>query len=182
MTYVRDGLTNLSPANFVRAFECVHRTCLLPSIQWTSFQILTRTLWTNLKEASTTRGYENGVVGHCANCLEVPEHTLNLMYECPVASQLLEHVYGAINRVLPPLVGNEGLALVMSLDQVIFFHLPSELHDDIRQDIHDIFMIVKHSIYRLRLREDQLNIPTLFDVMLPVLLELGKLARCRFAN
>ena len=104
------------------------------------------------------------------------------MYECPVASQLIEHVYGAINRVLPPLVGNEGLTLVMSLDQVIFFHLPSELHADIRRDIHDIFMIVKHSIYRLRLREDQLNIPTLFDVMLPVLLELGKLARCRFAN
>ena len=182
MTYARDGLTNLSPANFVRAFECVRRTCLLPSIQWTSFQILTRTLWTNLKEASTTRGQENGVDGHCANCLEDPEHTLHLMYECPVASQLIEHVYGAINRVLPPLVGNEGLPLVKSLDQVIFFHLPSELHADIRRDIHDIFMIVKHSIYRLRLREDQLNIPTLFDVMLPVTLELGKLARCRFAN
>ena len=182
MTYVRDDWTQLPPAAFIRAFETVRRTCLLPSIQWTSFQILTRTLWTNLKEANTARGRENGTVERCANCLDDIEHTLHLMYECTIANSLLAKVYQVINRVLPPLIGNDGLPLVMAIDQVIFFHLPRELPNDICQDINDVFMIVKHSLYRLRMREDLANIPSMFNIILPVTLELGKLARCRFAN
>ena len=104
------------------------------------------------------------------------------MFECPVASSLLDSIYEVINCVLPPLVGNEGFPLVKSLDHVIFFHLPSALPGDIRQDINDVFMIVKHYLYRARMREDHDSVPNLFNSLLPVTLELGKLARCRFAN
>ena len=83
-------LTNISPLDFVHAFVTVWRTCLLPNIQWTSFQILTRTLWTNMKEANSAFGWENGANGRCANCLDDLEHTLHLMFDCPVASQVLD--------------------------------------------------------------------------------------------
>ena len=73
--------------------------------------------------------------------------------------------------------------LVKSLDHVIFFHLPTELPHDIRQDLNDTFMIVKHSLYHTCMREDQLSVPSLFASLLPVTLELGKrVVRCRFAN
>ena len=62
-------------AKFLLASKYVHRLQCCVFEDEESFQILTRTLWTNLKEASTTRGQENGVDGHCANCLEDPEHT-----------------------------------------------------------------------------------------------------------
>ena len=135
-----------------------------------------------MKEASTARGRENGVNGRCANCLDDQEHTLHLMYECPTAAQLLDEVYRSFNLVLPPLVGNDGFPLVMSIDQVIFFHLPPELPSDVKQDINDVLMIVKHSLYRLRMRDDQDVVPSLFDSLLHVTIELGKLSHCRFAK
>ena len=55
-TFREDGLLNISPREFIGAFMSVRQTCLLPSVQWTNIQILTRTLWTNLKESSTARG------------------------------------------------------------------------------------------------------------------------------
>ena len=107
---------------------------------------------------------------------------MDLMFECPVASQVLDQVYQVLNRVLPPLIGNDGLPLIKSLDQVVFYQLPSILPPDIRQDINDVFSIVKHSLYRLRMREDLLSVPSLFNSLLPITVELGRLARCRFAN
>ena len=43
-------------------------------------------------------------------------------------------------------------------------------------------MIVKHSLYRLRMRDDLTNVPTMFNIILSVTLELSKLASCRFAS
>ena len=56
MTYVRDNITDIDSGSFMAAFYTVRETQLKPSIQWTSTQVLLRTLWTRVKERKTLRG------------------------------------------------------------------------------------------------------------------------------
>ena len=69
--YTNDGITQISEESLLDAFTTVYKSELLPSIKWTSLQILLRTLWTQVKESSTARQGDD----RCLNCSLQQEHT-----------------------------------------------------------------------------------------------------------
>ena len=52
-TYQHDGFNNITSQEFSHASTKVRSTTLAPSIQWTSTQILLRTIWTKVKEGNS---------------------------------------------------------------------------------------------------------------------------------
>ena len=70
-TYRRDGVTQIDEASFMEAFISVYKSVLLPSIKWTSLQVLLRTLWTKVKESRSRDGDDL-----CVNCGQLSEREL----------------------------------------------------------------------------------------------------------
>ena len=149
----------------------------MPAAQWTTKQILLRTLWTAKKEANTQRGMAAGEDGNCKNCLEDSEEdTAHLMFDCPVTKELLEWVYRSINQA-----GSEEspgpqspYPLIMNKYQVLFHKIPRQVSRAHMRDIDDILMIVKHVLYRMRMREDSDRRPTRRGVAMRFLIEYEK--------
>ena len=88
MTYLREQITNISALDMSRAFEKVRATNVTPAVQWTSTQILLRTIWTRVKESNTRRNINNQAPANnlCSNCGTAPERTIHLFYECSLAT------------------------------------------------------------------------------------------------
>ena len=142
-TYTADGFV-VDKYDFMNAFEKVRKTHLTPSIQWTSTQILLRTIWTKVKEMASRRGNADN---RCLNCGMAPEHTKHLFYECNLMVNVFEKLATAINEEC-------GLDINITMNMVMFHAYDLDITEGQRQDIDDLLMIVKHCVYRARFREN----------------------------
>ena len=142
-TYTADGFV-VDKYDFMNAFEKVRKTHLTPSIQWTSTQILLRTIWTKVKEMASRRGNADN---RCLNCGMAPEHTKHLFYECNLMVNVFAKLATAINEEC-------GLDINITLNMVMFHAYDLDITEGQRQDIDDLMMIAKHCVYRARFREN----------------------------
>ena len=163
-TYTNDGITQISKESFLDAFTSVCKSDLLPSIKWTSWQILLRTLWTQVKESNTSRQGDD----QCLNCFQHPEHTVHLMFTCNVAQGSLQAIKDAVNSLLEDEID-------MTSDLVLFHKVPATVPPNQRRDIIDLLLIFKHIIYRTRFRENQNRRPTVKLIIISIILEMEKL-------
>ena len=162
-TYTNSGITQISKDSFLDAFTSVYKSEVLPSIKWTSLQVLLRTLWTQVKESNTTRNGND----QCLNCMQQPEHTIHLMHSCVVAQHTLRIIKDAVNSLL-----NDEID--MTSDLVLFHKVPATVQPQQRQDIIDLLLIYKHVIYRTRFRQNQNRQPTTKLITISIILELEK--------
>ena len=183
MTYVRDGITNISSDDMSRAFEMVRAKNITPSIQWTSTQILLRTIWTRVKEANTRRRTDSldPYSDSCSNCGTAPERTVHLFYDCPLANTMWTMIFSVTNTISSNTYRDPAITQIDgSLDQVLFHTLPDNLPKSLETDINDIILIMKHILYRHRFREDVNTYPTLRSTTIILVLEIEKLIEiCR---
>ena len=175
-TYLRDGIINISSAQFSAALTRSRRTSLSPSVQWTSIQILLRTLWTNVKEQRTSRNLANPQPSSnmCTNCQTHPEHTIHLIYQCTVAQQY----WAALESVLTNVLCSQH-PVDLSRDNIMFNHPIDGVSDSQKYDVIDIVMVSKHVIYRLKFRENLNRLPTLRLIIVMVALDLEKVVNVR---
>ena len=169
-TYTRDGITQIDQESFMKAFKSVYKSELLPSIKWTSLQVLIRTLWTKVKE-SRDRGGDD----RCVNCGLEAEHTTHMLFHCNLAMGALQKVTDSINSTLEDEINP-------STDLVLFHHSQADLSRNEKEYITDILMIYKHVIYRLRFRENVGRFPTVKLVLINIILETEKLIRLKISN
>ena len=168
-TFVRDGITQIDSADFMKAFLKIRKTELMASFQWTSTQVLLRTLWTKVKELRA-RPLAQNADDLCVNCRQAAEHIVHMMFECPLMQEVLQKISRMINR------GEEN-NVDLSCDVVLFHVKPEGISDGKQRDLIDILMIVKHVIYRIRFRENVNVFPTTKAVIIDIILEMEKFDR-----
>ena len=169
-TYTRDGITQMNENSFMAAFTSVYKSELLPSFKWTSLQILLRTLWTKVKE-SRSRGGDD----LCVNCGQQPEHTIHMMHQCNLATGVLQKLEASLGDSLDDDVP-------LTSDAVLFHHLPNNLNKQEKKNVSDVLMIYKHTMYKLRFRENTARYPTIKLVLISMILELHKLISLKNKN
>ena len=159
MTYRQDGFNNISANHFSLAFSKVRSTQLAPSIQWTSTQILLRTIWTRVKEGNSNRRANDDPNApfdvSCLNCGREPEHTVHnhIFYKCNLASNIWDGILECTNEIMPQLFENQApFPIPHKVDRIIFQQLPHSLNQLLDKDLTEIIIIVKHVLYRLRFR------------------------------
>ena len=174
-TYRQDQLINLTPQQFSNAFRRVRRSTLSPSMQWTSLQVLLRTLWTNVKEANTARNIVSPTPIHqnCSNCHIHPEHTVHLLFECHIAQEVWTVVQGKFNECAARL-RNGYVPIIITRDQVMFNHPPEGLNKYEVRDLIDFIIIIKHVLYRLKYRERIERVPSSRLILTITCMELEK--------
>ena len=161
-TYQRDNLITISANEFSKSFSRTRSNTLPPSVQWTSLQILLRTLWTNLKEHRTIRNLTspNPVDPSCSNCRAHPENTAHLVFQCQLAQDMWSCITDIFNECATTM--NENFTpIVLTMDNVLFNHPPPMTPETVKFDLIDIIMLVKHVLYRLKFRDNLLVLPTL---------------------
>ena len=168
-TYKDEGITQIEAKEFMEAFEQVRKSELLASFQWTSTQILLRTLWTRVKE-SRARPYAALGDDRCVNCLMGPEHTAHLMFDCVLAQGVLRNISRMINLYTE-------IDVNLTRDVVLFHVKPGEITNELQRDLTDILMIVKHVLYRSRFDEEIVRLPTAKGMTIIVISELTKFER-----
>ena len=168
-TYVRDGITQIDSGEFMQAFVKIRKSELMASFQWTSTQVLLRTLWTKVKELKARPFAQNGD-DRCVNCGQAAEHTVHMLYECTLTQGVIDHVARMINQGME----NE---IDLTSDVVLFHVKPEGISNELQKDLTDILLIVKHVIYRLRFRENLNVMPVVKAVIIEVILELEKFDR-----
>ena len=184
-SYTEDGLTGVTEREYSMAFVNVGSRDVPPSAQWTSTQVLTRTLWTKVKESNTARGIEEGVDGTCMNCHNDIENTRHIMYLCPTAMQLWERVFDAITRAgLAATAGNHRQYYPIQHDVyvVLFLKLPLGVEASQRRDIYDIITVTKHVLYKVRFRDDPDRIPSIRQLIILTIDDLELTAHLKHIN
>ena len=169
-TYQADGMVDLSQEEYSNAFVRVRASLLPPSTQWTSSQVLYRTLWTSAKEANTRRAMLDGTTAVCKNCLDPNsiENTKHLLYDCTLAKEVLTFVTNSINDIAQLVEGanpNSVYPLTLNPYMVLFHKLPRGMKGTDRTDIEDIMMVVKHVLYKLKFRDVTEQQPNFGTVM-----------------
>ena len=161
-TYLQDGVTQIDQTSFMKAFKSLYKSELLPAVKWTSLQVLLRTLWTKVKE-SRSRGGDD----RCLNCALEPEHTAHMLFHCSLTTGVLQKLAPCISHVTDDDID-------LTLDAVLFHHLPSCRDKQVKSTLTDVLMIIKHVIYRLRFRENIDRLPTVKLVIITAILEIQK--------
>ena len=144
-------------------------------MQWTSLQVLLRTLWTNVKEANTARNIVTPTPIHqnCSNCHIHPEHTVHLLFECHIAQEVWTVVQGKFNECAARL-RNGYVPVIITRDQVMFNHPPEGLNKYEVRDLIDFIIIIKHVLYRLKYRERIERVPSSRLILTITCMELEK--------
>ena len=177
-TWRQDGYIDITQSQFSLAFTKIRKSLTMPAAQWTSTQVLLRTLWTAKKEAATQRGIAAGETGTCKNCLEDREEdTVHLMYECAVTKEQLEWIYSAINQAGAEATQGQTQSpypLILNKYHVLFHKIPRQINRAQMRDIDDTLVILKHLIYRMRLRRSSDRRPARRGVTLQFLDEYDK--------
>ena len=182
-TYLADNMTNISSSEFSKALAKTRSNLLPPSIQWTSIQVFLRTLWTNVKEARTTRNLTRTTPTspNCSNCGHAPERTIHLLFQCTLAQQIWSHVLAEFNDLA--VTSNPSHSPVtLSSDLVLFNHPPRDLSENLATDLIQVVMTFKHLIYRFKFRDNINRFPTLRLALLTAALDLDKIAMVRQRN
>ena len=168
---------DITQSQFSLAFTKVRKSLTMPAAQWTSKQVLLCTLWTAKKEAATQRGIAAGEDGTCKNCLEDREEdTAHLMFDCTITHEMLEWAYRAINEAgAEVLQGPQSpYPLILNKYHVMFHKIPRQVPRAQMRDIDDILIILKHVIYRMRMRDSPERRPTRRAVAMRFLDEFDK--------
>ena len=163
-SYRRDGITNIEAKEFKEAFKIVTNTDLRVPVQWTSFQILLRTLWTRVKEANTNRDADGE---ECLNCGLEAEHTVHLMVTCQFARGVIAVLSNVINE-------NREEEVQLNSDKILFHVKGENVNEEEERDIDDILLIYKYMIYKTRFRENLERMPTVRFGVVTIILELIK--------
>ena len=183
-TYQRDGLISISASDFSQAFSRIRASLTAPSIQWTSTQILLRTLWTRVKEANSARRNNDDpnlpFDTSCLNCGQHPEHTIHIFFQCQLAVNTWEKILECYNEVAPRYTRDTtSFPVTTTADMVLFQHTPNQLQAAAATDLFDLMMVTKHVLYRLRFRDNLQRYPTLRLVLIHVALEIEKIVIIR---
>ena len=184
-SYTEDGITDITEREYSMAFIRARSRDMPPSAQWTSTQVLTRTLWTKHKESRTARGEENATDEECMNCRDGTEVTRHLMYQCPVAKQAWDAVYRAINQAgTEAMRGNERQPYPIrhNIYQILLYKLPTGIETTQRRDIYDIITATKHILYKLRFRDDPDRIPNTRRLTILIIDDLELMATLKQKN
>ena len=89
-TYQNENMIQISHTQFSACFLRTRASLLPPAVQWSSFSILLRTLWTKVKESRTLRNQLRNLPfnNSCANCFGPPKRTKHLIFDCIPAQRL----------------------------------------------------------------------------------------------
>lgn len=182
-TYVADNMINITSREFSKALATTRANLLPPSIQWTSITVFLRTIWTNVKEARTSRNLVRTTPTNpsCSNCGLAPERTIHLLFECTLAQQIWSHILSEFND-LASLSNPTHTPVTLSSDLVLFNHPPRGLAESLACDLTQLVMVFKHLIYRFKFRENLNRFPTLRLALLTAALDLDKIAMVRQRN
>ena len=174
-TYRNDDLINITSNEFRRSFCRTRSSTLPPSMQWTSLQVLLRTIWTNLKEQRSRRRIQTLNLPNplCANCHLSPEHTVHMFYQCQIAQDTWLRLNGILNESFQRHRGS-FVPFQLNRDNVLYNHPPQHLKDEEMKDLIDIIILIKHILYRLRFRDDIDNRPSVRRVLVILAIELNK--------
>ena len=150
-SYLTDGILNFPTRIFERNLEQLYKFNLSPGIRWISVQVFLRTLWTRVKQNKA----DPNVPDLCTLCDQNPEHTIHLMWTCPMAQLTWSKLQEIINASL---VDIDSAPIVLTQDMVIFhvigtFNGNSFVQHDHHQMIAALFMVIKQIIYRHRFSE-----------------------------
>ena len=170
-TYRQDRLTgDLTAEQFVKELGRLRKNCLPPAVQWTSCQIFLRTLWTRKKEANAARNNNNLFDSNCSNCGNHEEDTVGLVFHCVKARQVREIVQDCINDALTHL-NCQNIELTRNS---ILFHQVENTTKEIRAEIVPMLMILKHTLYKMKFREDQRNFPSERRILVNLVIDLER--------
>ena len=149
-TYTQEQRIGISAQQFSAVFRRTRGSTLPSSFQWTSLQVLLRTLWTNIKESNTVRNLTSASpISHwCSICNLQPEHTSQLIFECNVAQVAWMVIQNKFNQCATR-SRNDYVPKDIRYDQAMFTHPPDGLKDQEKRDFIDIIMIIKHVLYLL---------------------------------
>ena len=168
-TFIRDGITQIESSDFMNAFLKIRKTELMASFQWTSTQVLLRTLWTKVKEFKA-RPLAQNANDRCVNCGQAAEHIVHMMFECPLMQGVLQKISSMISR-------EEDTNVDLTCDVVLFHVKPEVISDEKQRDLTDILLIVKHVVYRVRFRENVTAFPTVKAIIIDIIIELERFNR-----
>ena len=181
MTYLREGITNISPSDMSKALEKVRSTNVTPA----STQILLRTIWTKVKEANTRRTLNHPTLGNdpCSNCETALERTMHLFYECPLAFDLWKRIFDTYNATMSqPYNYSEAFPVDLNMDRVIFHKFPDNLPKTASNDLNDLILMGKHTLYRFKFGVNSDRHPSLRLTMITLALDLESLTEVRKIN
>ena len=182
-TYNNDRLININAKQFSRALSKIRANTLPPPVQWTSIQIFMRTLWTNVKEASTPRNNlrNNPISPNCSNCGQFPERTTHLIYDCQLAQQTWTAISTEFNTALRD-ENPDSTDIVHSRDMIMFNQIPSHLDDQYKNDLLHVIMASKHRLYQHKFRENLNRYPSTRVTILSLALDLERIIMVRRYN
>ena len=150
-SYLNDGILDFPTRIFERNLEQIYKFNLSPGIRWVSVQVFLRTLWTRVKQNKA----DPNVSVLCTLCNQDPEHTIHLMWACPMAQSTWAKLQEIINASL---VDIDSLPIVLTQDMVVFnvigsFNGNAYVQHEHQQMIAAIFMVIKQILYRHRFSE-----------------------------
>ena len=110
----------------------------------------------------------------------MPEHTIHLVYECPLAMELWRTVFDSFNNRIPALFHvRDAFPVQLTSDCILFHHTNNNLPIKARHDLSEIIVIVKHVLYRFKFRENIDIYPSIRLATIAIALELEKLTAVR---
>ena len=135
-------------------------------------------LWTNVKESNMARNLprQQPTSPNCSNCGLLPERTIHLLYECPLAQHLWTMCIGEFNILMQE--QSAALQPVILTSDLITPKIP----DNFSTDLIHIIMTTKHRLYRHKFRDIPQRMPSNRKVMLSTALDLDKVIMVRKYN
>ena len=168
-TYRQDQITNIEPEQFMRALRDIRKNGLMPNAQWTSIQILLRTVFTKMKTKQWIFPPDYG----CSNCANEPETTKHLFYECQLAESIWDKFFHFTNEIITDqeLCQNRTNK---TMDAILFHFLP-DTPKQIRSEVTEVIMLIKHAFFKLKYRTDYNRLPSPRKTSMIIILDLKKL-------
>ena len=179
-TYLNENMIQISPSQFSASFIRTRASLLPPAVQWSSYSILLRTMWTRVKEARTQRNHFRNPPfdSSCSNCHGPPERTKHLIYDCRIAQHFWQVMINALNNILS-ISNPDHDPTTISSDLILFNHPPPGMNQLHARDLIDIIMLAKHVLVKLKYRHNPERLPTERLLIATVALDAEKITRVR---
>ena len=99
----------------------------------------------------------------------MPEHTIHLVYECPLAMELWQTVFDSFNNRIPALFhARDAFPVQLTSDCILFHHINNNIPTKARHDLNEMEVIVKHVLYRFKFRENIDRYPSIRQATITV--------------
>ena len=146
---------------------------LSPAIRWTNIQIFLRKLWTKKEESNTRKGQQQLIQANCDNCGNSEEDTQHLIVSCIVAQALWRRLTEAVNAC----THRSHISNISIKTENILFNHNEHNHQgrpDNKEQIIEAIMIAKHTIIKIKYRENTKNYPTERLTCMMLILDMEK--------